>query len=60
MPGKEITMKNKDIMREAEDNAAKVQELDLDDLDGVAGGYSLRDAKKEKTKAISEDTIRKI
>lgn len=53
-------MKNKDIVREAEGNAAKVQELDLDDLDGVAGGYSLKDAKKEKTTAISEDTIRKI
>lgn len=53
-------MKNKDIMREADGNAAKEQELDLDDLDAVAGGYSLRDAQKEKTTAISEDTIRKV
>ena len=37
--------------------AKEAEELDLDDLDGVAGGYSLRDAKKEKTTDISSGTI---
>lgn len=43
-----------------ETKAQEAEELTLDDLDQVAGGYSLRDAKKEKTTDISAGTISKI
>ena len=43
-----------------ETKGQEAEELALDDLDQVAGGYSLRDAKKEKTTDISAGTISKI
>lgn len=43
-----------------ETKGQEAEELTLDDLDQVAGGYSLRDVRKEKTIDISADTINKI
>lgn len=36
------------------------EELELDDLEQVAGGSGLRRTKKEKTQDISQDTINKM
>ena len=52
-------MEKKKGMNE-ETKGQEAEELALDDLDQVAGGYSLRDAKKEKTTDISAGTISKI
>ena len=55
-------MEKKKGMNE-ETKGQEAEELALDDLDGIeqlAGGYSLRDAKKEKTTDISAGTISKI
>ncbi len=59
MWGKESIMEKKKGMNE-ETKGQEAEELALDDLDQVAGGYSLRDAKKEKTTDISAGTISKI
>lgn len=40
-----------------ETKVQEAEELSFDDLDQVAGGYSLRNAKKEKTTDISAGTI---
>ena len=52
-------MEKKKGMNE-ETKGQEAEELAFDDLDQVAGGYSLRDAKKEKTTDISAGTISKI
>ena len=59
MWGKESIMEKKKGMNE-ETKGQEAEELAFDDLDQVAGGYSLRDAKKEKTTDISAGTISKI
>lgn len=59
MWGKETIMEKKKGMNE-EIKGQEAEELALDDLDQVAGGYSLRDAKKEQTTDISAGTISKI
>ena len=59
MWGKETLMEKKKGMNE-EIKGQEAEELALDDLDQVAGGYSLRDAKKEQTTDISAGTISKI
>ena len=59
MWGKETIMEKKNGMNE-ETKGQEAEELALDDLDQVAGGYSLRDAKKEQTTDISAGTISKI
>lgn len=56
---KETIMEKKKGMNE-EIKGQEAEELALDDLDQVAGGYSLRDAKKEQTTDISSGTISKI
>ena len=54
-------MENKKLYREDTKAAApEVTEISLEDLEQVAGGYSLRDKKKVETTAISDDTISKI
>ena len=50
-------MEKKKGINEENTKVQEAEELNLDDLDGVAGGYSLRDAKKEKTTDISSGTI---
>lgn len=50
--------KKKEMNQEIKGQEA--EELTLDDLDQVAGGYSLRDAKKEKTTDISAGTINNV
>ena len=40
--------------------AQEVTEISLEDLEQVAGGYSLREKKKVETTAISDDTISRI
>ena len=57
--GKETTMEKNNGMN-VETKGQEAEELTLDDLDQVAGGYSLRDVRKEKTIDISADTINKI
>lgn len=52
-----IIMEKKKGINEENTKVQEAEELDLDDLDSVAGGYSLRDAKKEKTTDISSGTI---
>ena len=56
---KETMMEKKNGMNQ-ETKEQEAEELALDDLDQVAGGYSLRDVKKEKTTDISAGTINKI
>ena len=59
MWGKETIMEKKKGMND-ETNGQESEELAFDDLDKVSVGYSLRDAKKEKTTDISAGTISKI
>jgi hypothetical protein len=45
--------------KDMEKEVQKEEELNLDDLDAVAGG-ALRHAKKEQTNAIDSNTIGKV
>lgn len=54
-------MKEKNEMtQETKEENKNPEEISLDDLDSVAGGFSLRDAEKVKTTEISGSTISKI
>jgi hypothetical protein len=45
---------------EKEVKTEEEEELDLDDLEQVSGGVSLRNVKKVKTVEIDQDTINRI
>ena len=51
---------NKELQEENFSAEEEELELELDDLDQVSGGASLRNVKKVKTTAISQDTLGKI
>ena len=53
-------MENKKLNQEDKKAAQEVTEISLEDLEQVAGGYSLREKKKVETTAISDDTISRI
>ena len=53
-------MENKKLNQEDKKAAQEVTEVSLEDLEQVAGGYSLREKKKVETTAISDDTISRI
>lgn len=53
-------MENKKLNQEDTKAAQEVTEISLEDLEQVAGSYSLRDKKKVETTAISDDTISRI
>ena len=56
----EELMENKKLNQEDKKAAQEVTEISLEDLEQVAGGYSLREKKKVETTAISDDTISRI
>lgn len=48
------------MQEKKEAEVEKEEELDLDALEEVSGGFSLREAPKVKTTEISQDTIHRI